>query len=125
MLSRFVAGADLFSNESSGQSVAWQYRKYGLRLLPANMDRVSGWSAVLQRLGDPAAGIKPTLFIHKRCKHLLESLPYLQHDPDRPGDVLKTNVNEEGAGGDDAADALRYLVATKSRQIVMRRLTGA
>lgn len=27
-------------------------------------------------------------------------------------------------GGDDAADALRYLVATKSRVIVQRKLRG-
>ena len=73
-----------------------------------------GWSAVLQRFGDRAAGIKPTLFIHQRCKHLLECLPYLQHDPDRPADVLKTNINDEGVGGDDPADALRYMVATKT-----------
>jgi hypothetical protein len=30
-------------------------------------------------------------------------------------DVLKVDLDEEGIGGDDAADALRYLVATRSR----------
>jgi hypothetical protein len=88
------------------------------------MDRVGGWSAILERLGDPGAGIKPTLFIHKRCKRLLQTLPYLQHDPDRPGDILKTNTNDEGTGGDDAADALRYMVATKIPRIHVCRLTG-
>jgi len=83
-----------------------------------------GWSAILQRLGDPDAGIMPTLFIHKRCARLLECLPYLQHDPDRPGDVLKTNINEDGVGGDDAADAFRYMVATKPPEIFVRRLIG-
>ncbi|MBI5387153.1 MAG: hypothetical protein HZA90_20990 [Verrucomicrobia bacterium] len=48
----------------------------------------------------------------QRCRLLLDTLPYLQHDPDQPADVLKTNVNEEGLGGDDATDALRYVVAT-------------
>lgn len=88
------------------------------------MDRVSGWSAILQRLGDPDAGILPTLFIHPCCRRLLESLPYLQHDPDHPGDVLKTNINEEGVGGDGAADALRYLVATRPNTIRLARLRG-
>jgi hypothetical protein len=88
------------------------------------MDRMSGWSAILQRLGDPAAGIMPSLFIHQRCQGLLACLPTVQHDPDRPGDVLKTNINEEGAGGDDFADALRYLVATKPRIIQQVRLRG-
>jgi hypothetical protein len=96
----------------------------GIRLRAANMDRVSGWSAILHRLGDPTAGIKPTLYIHKRCKHLLECLPYVQHDPDRPGDILKSNINEDGVGGDDAADALRYLIATKPREIRMVKLRG-
>ena len=124
MLARFVAGTDMFSRESNGDSVAKQYRELGLHLRPASMDRVSGWSAVLQRFGDPAAGIKPTLFIHQRCQHLLECLPYLQHDPDRPGDVLKTNINDEGVGGDDPADGLRYLVATKALWAGQVRLRG-
>ena len=42
--------------------------------------------------------------------------PGLQHDPNRPEDVLKVDADEEGTGGDDAADACRYLVATKARQ---------
>ena len=39
------------------------------------------------------------------------------YDDDGDGD-------EEGVGGDDAADALRYLVATKSRSVVSRKLRG-
>jgi hypothetical protein len=88
------------------------------------MDRVSGWSVIAQRLGDPDNGINPTLFIHPRCRKLIACLPYLQHDLDRPGDVLKTNINEEGLGGDDLADALRYLVATPSNRIYERKLSG-
>jgi hypothetical protein len=124
MLSRFVAGADMFGPESNGDSVAKQYRDLDIHLRAANMDRVSGWSAVLQRLGDPAAGIMPSLFIHQRCQRLLECLPFVQHDPDRPGDVLKTNINEEGAGGDDPADALRYLVATRPPTFTVCKLRG-
>ena len=124
MLARFVAGTDMFASESNGDSVARQYRELGLSLRAANMDRVSGWSAILQRLGDPEAGILPSLFIHKRCQRLLESLPYAQHDSDRPGDVIKTNINEEGEGGDDALDALRYMVATRPARVYVRKLTG-
>jgi len=124
MLSRFVAGKDVFDNESNGDSIANQYRKLGLNLCRANMERASGWSAIAQRLGDPPAGILPSLFIHKRCQHLIECLPYLQHDPDRPGDVLKDNINEEGTGGDDPADALRYLVAFRPPSCRVVKLTG-
>jgi len=42
----------------------------------------------------------------------------------RPEDVLKVDADEDGVGGDDAADALRYLVATKSRTISQRKLRG-
>jgi len=38
--------------------------------------------------------------------------------------VLKVDADEDGVGGDDAADALRYLVATKGRTIAQRKLRG-
>jgi hypothetical protein len=89
-----------------------------------NNCRVNGWAEILQRFGDVGADIRPTLFIHKRCGRLLETLPALQHDPIRPEDVLKVDADEDGIGGDDAADALRYLVATKSRAVTQRKLRG-
>jgi phage terminase large subunit len=64
------------------------------------------------------------VFIHRRCGRLQETLPALQHDPNRPEDVLKVDADEDGAGGDDAADTLRYLVATRSRTIAQRKLRG-
>ena len=50
--------------------------------------------------------------------------PSLQHDPNRPEDVLKVDADKDGVGGDDAADCLRYLVATKSRAVTQRKLRG-
>jgi hypothetical protein len=75
------------------------------------MDRIGGWAEVLERLGDPEGGVKPTLFIHERCSRLWLCLPSLQHDPNRPADVLKVDAGEAGIGGDDAADGLRYLMS--------------
>jgi hypothetical protein len=66
----------------------------------------------------------PRLFIHRRCGRLVECLPSLQHDPNRPEDVLKVDADEDGVGGDDAADALRHLVATKARTVAKRKLRG-
>jgi hypothetical protein len=123
-LRRFVAGADVFSRQSDGTTIAGQYAKLGISLRCANTDRVNGWAEVLQGFGDVEGGVKPTLFIHPRCGRLLETLPALQHDPNRPEDVLKVDADEDGIGGDDAADALRYLVATKSRTITQRKLRG-
>jgi hypothetical protein len=123
-LRRFVAGADVFSRQGDGTTVAQQYERQGIRLRAANMDRVNGWAEILQGFGDVEANIRPTLFIHKRCGRLLETLPALQHDPNRPEDVLKVDCDEDGIGGDDAADVLRYMVATKSRTISQRKLRG-
>jgi hypothetical protein len=47
----------------------------------------------------------------------MKCLPNLQHDPNRPEDVLKVDPDDDGIGGDDTADALRYLIATKPRII--------
>jgi hypothetical protein len=59
-----------------------------------------------------------------RCGRLVETLPGLQHNPNRPEDVLKVDADGDGVGGDDAADALRYLVATKSRTVTQGKLRG-
>ncbi len=129
-LKRFVAGADVFSRQSDGTTIAAQYAREGIKLRPANTDRVNGWAEVLQGFGEPDPGlapeqrIRPRLFIHQRCGRLVETLPALQHDPNRPEDVLKVDADEDGVGGDDAADALRSLVATKSRSISQRKLRG-
>jgi hypothetical protein len=88
------------------------------------MDRVNGWAEIMQGLGDADGGVRPTLFIHQRCKRLIETLPVLQHDPNRPEDVLKIDADDDGVGGDDAADALRYAVASKTREIRERKLVG-
>ncbi len=60
----------------------------------------------------------------RRCGLLVETLPELQHNPNRPEDVLKVDAKEESVGRDDASDALRYLVAAKARVTVHRRLSG-
>jgi hypothetical protein len=123
-LKRFVAGADVFSKQSDGSTVASQYAKLGITLRCANTERVNGWAEILHRLGEPGAGVTPRLFIHERCRRLVECLPSLQHDPNRPEDVLKVDADEDGNGGDDAADCMRYLVATKSRVVAQRKLRG-
>ncbi len=122
-LQRIVAGTDVLSRQSDGTTIAMQYAREGISLKPANTDRINGWAEVMRCFGEVSATpgnqvmVRPTLFIHARCQRLLETLPALQHDPNRPEDVLKVDADEEGVGGDDAADALRYLVGTKSRTV--------
>ena len=123
-LKRFVAGADVFSRQGDGSTVAQQYERQGIRLRPANMDRLNGWAELMQRWGDVENGVRATLFVHQRCKRLIETIPTLQHDPARPEDVLKVDADDEGVGGDDCADCLRYLVSTKTPTITVRKLRG-
>ena len=123
-LARFVAGKDLFARQSTGATIADAYGKCGFTLRAAVTDRVNGWAEILRRFGDPENGIRPTLFIHSRCQRLIETLPSLQHDPSSPEDVLKVDPDEEGVGGDDAADAFRYLVAHRPAQITVCKLRG-
>lgn len=117
-----LAGSDVFSSESSGRTIAQSYAAQGITLKAATMDRVNGWAEILKRLGDQDEGIRPTMFIHPRCARLIECLPALQHDPNSPEDVLKVDVDEDGNGGDDPADALRYMIATKTFSVAQRKI---
>jgi hypothetical protein len=61
----------------------------GLSFVRGQWPRADPAHAVHGALGGAVALGKPPLFIHKRCGRLIETLPTLQHDPNRPEDVLK------------------------------------
>lgn len=105
------AGADVFA-KSRERTIADEYEGQGIRLIPANTDRINGAAEIARRLGDVDSGIAPQLFIFDRCVRLLECLPALQHNPNRPEDVEKWDMDEDGNGGDDTYDALRYGLMT-------------
>ncbi|MCX6902382.1 MAG: hypothetical protein NTW03_02645 [Verrucomicrobia bacterium] len=123
-LKRFFAGTDIFARQGNGTTISGQYSDLGIYLTRANTDRVNGWAEIIRRLGDPDAHVTPTLFIHNRCARLVECLPALQHDPNQPEDVLKVDPDDDGIGGDDAVDTLRYLVATKPPTLYVKKLLG-
>jgi hypothetical protein len=104
----FVAGADVFGKRGAERTVADQYAEESIELTMANNDRISGATTLLADLGDIERGIKPKLFIWETCARLAHSLPELQHDPNRPEDVLKVDTDDDGNGGDDFYDAARY-----------------
>jgi hypothetical protein len=120
-LSSFVAGRDCFASRPTDLgSIADQWAAAGWPLDPADDDRINGAAEILRRLGDaseasPGApakwidnGIPPTLYIFHTCARLLDCLPALEHNPHRPEDVLKWDTGDDGLGGDDPYDALRY-----------------
>ena len=109
-LDGIYAGADVFAQRgtSSKKTIAEEYADEGLLLRRANNDRINGWAAMLQRMGSVDDGKRATFFVMDRCQALIDCLPTLEHDPSRPEDVLKVDVDDDGNGGDDAADACRY-----------------
>ena len=123
-LERVSAGADVFATQADGRTIAAQYARRGFKLSKANMDRVNGWAELLELLGDPAGGEQGRLRIHQRCAGLLDRLPEMQHNPAKPEDLKKVDCDEEGRGGDDHVDALRYLLATKGKGSKVARLAG-
>lgn len=110
---KIVAGADVFAKrptDEGAQTIAETYKALGLVFEAANDDRINGAGEFLNRLGDVEAAprVPARLFVFDRCARLIETIPYLQHNPHRPEDVLKVDCDEDGLGGDDAYDAARY-----------------
>ncbi len=116
-LSAFVAGLDVFSKKSDGASIAEKYQELGIKLTPANNDRINGAAEILSRLGNVDAGISAHLFIMDRCARLADCIAAMMHDPNRPEDVLKVDTDDEGQGGDDYYDGCRYGVMAATRPL--------
>jgi phage terminase large subunit len=107
------AGPDVFANkgDENAKTISDQYKEHGINLVAAPNDRVSGWGEILDLLGDPGREENPIparLKIDETCVKLIECIPALQHNPNKPEDVLKWDIDDEGMGGDDSGDALRY-----------------
>lgn len=126
-LRAFVASPDAFAKKGneSGKTIADEYADNGIKLTRANDDRVSGAAFLLKLLGrdaDKKNGVKaiaPQIEISERCAKLIENIPELQHDPHRPEDVLKVDIDEDGNGGDDPYDACRYGLMVRFRELKM------
>jgi len=107
-LRRFVAGSDVFAARGTVQTIAEQYAALGIYLNPAQMDRINGAGRILALLGDADRGVKNRVYVFDTCARLIDCVPTMEHDPNRPEDVLKVDTDEDGIGGDDAYDAWRY-----------------
>ena len=109
-LTDFVAGSDVFAQRGAkdAETISDQYDECGIKLTEANTDRINGAAMILKLLGDAERKIEPTLFISSNCVRLIECLPVLEHDPKRPEDVKKWDTDENGNGGDDPYDTVRY-----------------
>lgn len=121
----FVASPDAFAKRGteSNKTIADEYKDKGLRLTRANDDRLNGAAFLLRLLGRAGSKdegeIAPQIEISKRCEKLIENIPTLQHDPHRPEDVLKVDIDEDGNGGDDPYDACRYGIMVRNRKLAL------
>lgn len=118
-IERFLSGEDCFQTKQNGGTIAKDYAAEGFQLIAADTDRINGAAEILSRLGDNECDppIAPSLFISEACPRLIECIPSLEHDPHESEKVLKIDTDEEGLGGDDPYDALRYgvMFAARSR----------
>jgi len=88
----------IFKSEG-GPSVAEEFSRGGIVFLKADNARLAGWQQVRTRLEEFDG--RPLLQIFSTCKHLIRTLPALQHDSVRAEDLDTT-------GEDHPADTLRY-----------------
>jgi phage terminase large subunit len=117
-LDYIAAGRDCFSSKEDGTTISDTYNANGIELVPAEVDRINGWGKMLDALGDPEKGIKPTMFVHARCKNLASQIPLAQHHEKRVEDIEKMNASADGDGtdGDDFIEAARNILSSNPNQ---------
>ena len=98
-----VDPAGLSANDQTARSNVDVLRDAGFSVRTARRPLATGIRLVHARLA-PAAGA-PTLRIHRRCEHLIQSLTRYHYDSDNPTSTLPVKD-----GPDHACDALRYMI---------------
>lgn len=120
-----VAGHDCWSKKSMIKSgtpptIAEEFVNHGIYLKRASIDRMQGASQLRNYLAwqnQPNGRNRPRFFIFETCPVSFDCLTRMQHDPDKPEDVLKQDANDgDPMSGDDAYDMIRY--ALMSRPII-------
>lgn len=108
-LNDMVADPAIFA-QNGGESIAEQMQNGGVYFRPADNQRIAGWQQVRYRLaGDEEE--RPLLYIFSTCKHLLRTLPVMQHDQTRVED-LDSDME------DHAVDTLRYLCMSRPLTLI-------
>ncbi|MCH8825264.1 MAG: hypothetical protein IH984_17345 [Planctomycetes bacterium] len=95
-------------NEHTGTTTINMWRKAGYTIRYRKSEIEAGISAVRRRL--KKADSSAALFIHPRCRSLIESLSMYHYPTDKPQIELPAKD-----GPDHAADALRYLIVNLDR----------
>ena len=96
-----VADPSVFSKQPNGTSIAQAWHNAGLRVIPANNDRKSGWQRLHQLL-DWNEDKEPMLKIFSPCRNLIREMGAIQHSKYKPEDI-------DDSMDEHALDAIRYL----------------
>jgi len=109
-----VADPSMWGSRGTPLSIADIYGQEGCGIMPADNDRINGWSRVHHYLNDgPAceihrqAGLESCPMIHvfeDKCPMFIETIPALPRSSAKPDDAETKNVD------DHIADALRYVI---------------
>ena len=86
--------------EDGSDGIAEEFASYGIRMMPANNDRLNGWEMLHKWLSIAPDG-RAYWEVAENCKNLVRTLPELIHDENRPEDV-------DTEGEDHPGDAERY-----------------
>lgn len=89
------ADNQIFENHG-GQSIADAFAVAGIYFARSDKARIPGWNQVRLRLREKS------VLITRHCRHLIRTLPMLQHDEAKPEDV-------DTRGEDHCSDVLRYI----------------
>jgi hypothetical protein len=111
---------DTFCDPSRPDSLAG-FSQYGIRTSPAANAVHKGIDCIRSLLKINPFTEKPRIFIHKRCKHLIEEIRkyrWMRGRRDTSGRLLNPKVAAPAPlkRDDDTVDALRYMVYSAERQ---------
>ncbi len=125
-LNYIVAGWDCWiRGRDGGPSVFEQFHHLGINIVKAREDRVQAvnqirryiaWKGINQENGQLKDG-EPKFKIFRSCQGVYDVLARMIFDTNgpRPEDVLKVDADENGYGGDDDYDMVRYSLMSRPR----------
>jgi len=115
--------ADIKSRSERVPTIAEEFARLGLPLRRANISRIAGVQNIRRYIRwkerDSLDGVEREVSPHFRLcdtpanRRVYECLETRVSDPDDPEDILKTDADHRGEGGDDAYDMVRYGLASR------------
>jgi hypothetical protein len=64
---------------------------------------------------------KPLFYIFRNCEPVYSTLSEMIFDQNNPEDVLKVDADENGTGGDDSYDMVRYGLMSRPRPVILQK----